>query len=1742
MSTTTIDVVQPWRKSFPFCRPPTPGDKADAIRFAKEFPEGADEQDAGDNWTVGDVLRGDHDGGLAAGAAVLALGMGAVAVATRRRRDNRRKFARSLLLKYLQDEDLKEKLRPLHGEAAWREYLRLEVGTPTEATSEDKKGRIRAASILGAVGFNARSIAAFELFITGINASIEPAADRMSEHDMAVVMLKAIIATRVPNLAGEAGNEYTCNGADRKYQQAAPNPTHLRSLRLATDYFHRNWENLFENGMIAQRPAGGKMTGAGSSTHVDGHVAEANVLTLGWNDAYNVTTGEYGYNEAAPTPSPIDAWQINLASVGSVDGNSAAVSDLRDAFVAAMSSSEGRRVIGKICFRCFGEGHIQPNCPSQIDDKRTLEGMIVMLTALAAKRQGVPRGHTVQNGPRNRKVPGWWRGQSRSGGTAGKPQAYVLEDGSIVDEMMVHVGRVTSEQAKRLHLDQAVIADGSRIQEVTDADTGEVVASGEAAQPEGKATSTPDTTCDIEQQMLDPFSSDAAEICPESANSDDESMSSVSQAPTAVHNRAPRKHARQPNVLMQVLSCLLLPFCSTATLMLANASGADGAVHAISHTPRARVFVPKTRLTLQQVAEDAMWRARGYEVHHTLDSGPSHAPHMYSMTVDSGAGCHCSGLSADVPLATADAAPPKVKIRVASGDLVGVNRRGPSVQVTKTRQSGVRETMFLTQFMYSKHLPPTTRLFSVRKGYERDGVRSYFNGVDKLVLPGNMRVPFQRDQHRYIIRAVPLAVASKHSTVAPAVYKLSYTEHALADVLRGVGVPTNITDDDHSDVLRHKRCGHFSHRRTGVQVPGCPGCMLGGARFFTKSSSRGSARSTPLGQQFTRFGERVSSDLVVNLPPSAGNAFTMAMVHYDWGTGTVSANYLKTKSGEAMLAAFQQFEADHQKELEGVGGHVLEWHKDNEITTAEIEAYLEKVMTSSTFAIPYDKNTNPGSERAIGIILRPMRIMAATHTGGGDRFQYWPWLMNQACALHNWLKSRKGGYERSPDTMSGTHRGLPATHTPRVMLCKCYAAIPHSVRNTGGKLEPTAYECTYLGWDRKRSGHFVIVHALNRITTVRGSNLKFAENDFHYLPSVHPSFHFPETEGQIERDPQQPPARVRPAPTIRVPTVAGVPQGTMPANQIPPGTVHAVPLPTRIDAADVAEAYFMCPSEPIEVLSVKSLTGTIPLPHDEVEALDPNNQWCKKWLQAMLDDVQKKHDNKAWTIVSRAVAAAAGLRVHKGKWAFRITFEDDGTPVFRARWVFCGYSQSNVVDYDKTFIGAISQIAERLLICDAAQKCLPLYDCDIRAAFTTATMDRELYVEGPRPFVSADKCARADKSLEGSKQAGNLYYTEHADCLQNKLNCTRAAVEPNLYKREDKDGEWIKLAVLTDNCLMLPSSPAMLKRFMDEYRKHYTLTGGNVTTKFNGVWIDQSLISKGIVRVHQKQMIEDVYAKYLPAETRPRTSPILKPGKDGVKAFMHQKGAESEADRALMSDKQYMNVLGAIAYITHKSRPDCRFHTSFLGQFMQHPSIDNWNHLLAVTSFMYHTRDLCITYGGAIKQPRVWSKGCDPPFKFPDFADNNGHALWTDATFGFHMQSAYIIMYMNAAIGWASRKIKVQATSSAETETIGGVHGGKAEKFAQNVMRFLNMPITAPTPLMVDNRPMWFNVRNDAVSAETAHWGIWQRFVRECYLHKLIEAYLIGTDDELADLLTKAIAREDERFKRFQHTIMNVGE
>ena len=136
--------------------------------------------------------------------------------------------------------------------------------------------------------------------------------------------------------------------------------------------------------------------------------------------------------------------------------------------------------------------------------------------------------------------------------------------------------------------------------------------------------------------------------------------------------------------------------------------------------------------------------------------------------------------------------------------------------------------------------------------------------------------------------------------------------------------------------------------------------------------------------------------------------------------------------------------------------------------------------------------------------------------------------------------------------------------------------------------------------------------------------------------------------------------------------------------------------------------------------------------------------------------------------------------------------------------------------------------------------------------------------------------------------------------------------------------------------------------------------------------------------------------------------------------------------------------------------------------------------------------------------------------------------------------AGHVVMYGNGPVAHSSRKIKVSAQSSTEAEICAGVAATKDIKFIRQILTFLKMTPNGPTPLLIDNEGMWFNVRNSGVTARTRHFESWQHFVRDAYENLVLTVHLIDTHSMIADILTKAMPKVLDYYKKFRDIIMDV--
>ena len=111
------------------------------------------------------------------------------------------------------------------------------------------------------------------------------------------------------------------------------------------------------------------------------------------------------------------------------------------------------------------------------------------------------------------------------------------------------------------------------------------------------------------------------------------------------------------------------------------------------------------------------------------------------------------------------------------------------------------------------------------------------------------------------------------------------------------------------------------------------------------------------------------------------------------------------------------------------------------------------------------------------------------------------------------------------------------------------------------------------------------------------------------------------------------------------------------------------------------------------------------------------------------------------------------------------------------------------------------------------------------------------------------------------------------------------------------------------------------------------------------------------------------------------------------------------------------------------------------------------------------------------------------------------------------------------AVSWSSQKQSIVALSSCEAEYIVATSATCQAVWMIWLIRELTSDAKSSVKLMVDNQSAITLSKNTGHHNHTKHIDTRYHFIRECVEDKKIEIRFIRTEDQLADILTKALER-----------------
>ncbi|CAI7808376.1 unnamed protein product [Closterium sp. NIES-54] len=221
----------------------------------------------------------------------------------------------------------------------------------------------------------------------------------------------------------------------------------------------------------------------------------------------------------------------------------------------------------------------------------------------------------------------------------------------------------------------------------------------------------------------------------------------------------------------------------------------------------------------------------------------------------------------------------------------------------------------------------------------------------------------------------------------------------------------------------------------------------------------------------------------------------------------------------------------------------------------------------------------------------------------------------------------------------------------------------------------------------------------------------------------------------------------------------------------------------------------------------------IPTPRSYGEAIE--GPYSSQWQAAM--DAEMASWKSTCTYVDEV--PPHGANIVSGMWIFRVKRPPGSPPAFKARYVACGFSQRQGVDFFQTFSPTPKMTTIRILLHVAAQRDYELHSLDFSTAFLQGSLHEEIWLRRPPGFTGSFPAGTQwslRRPVYGLRQAP--LHRAWGSCLEDGLELSSlvtltppgSSCEVEIYAGAMAAQELCWLTYLLANLGEVPRSPPVL--------------------------------------------------------------------------------------------------------------------------------------------------------------------------------------------------------------------------------------------------------------------------------------------------------------------------------------------
>ena len=394
-----------------------------------------------------------------------------------------------------------------------------------------------------------------------------------------------------------------------------------------------------------------------------------------------------------------------------------------------------------------------------------------------------------------------------------------------------------------------------------------------------------------------------------------------------------------------------------------------------------------------------------------------------------------------------------------------------------------------------------------------------------------------------------------------------------------------------------------------------------------------------------------------------------------------------------------------------------------------------------------------------------------------------------------------------------------------------------------------------------------------------------------------------------------------------------------------------------------------------------------------------------------------------------------------------------------------------------------------------------------KTSFRHGDFCEEVYVSQPHGFVQKGhehKVCRLRKALYGLKQAPCSWYEKiHAYLIA--FGFENSPTERTLYVKR-VDDVFLIMVVYVDDMLLTGPNEKHIADFKADLHASFEMSDLGHLHHYLGI---QFMQVDGGIALCQSKYIDTLLQRFGLEDCKPIATPM----ETGLHLSLHDVG---DAFDVVL----YQQAVGCLIYLCI-TRPDIQFVVSQMSRFMHCPGVKHWQAVKRIFRYLSGTQSLGLFY----------PKGGSLPPDLHAFSDSD----WAGCYDTRVSTSGFCFMLGSSCISWLSKKQPTVATSSCEAEYRAAFTATVECVWLRRLLADLGVGQSSATTIFTDSQSAIAVVRNPVFHARTKHIEVHYHYVRERFSAGEISLAYVPTQENIADLFTKALPRE--KFEAFRKAL-----